>query len=82
LIKKLQTDNIPIVNCYNCLTPCNPATTPYCISDALIASVKGDIENGLFFCGSNAYKIDKITTVKQLINELVEQTNNYLKDAK
>lgn len=75
LIKKLQLDKIPIKYCYNCLIPCNPAETAYCISDALIASAKGNIEDGLFFCGSLAYKVNKIVPVKELINELVEQTN-------
>lgn len=56
--------------CYNCIITCNPATTPYCITEALIRSVKGDIDNGLVFCGENAYKLDKIITVKELLAEL------------
>ena len=36
------------------------------------------MENGLVFAGTNAYKIDKITTVKDLINELCEEANSYL----
>ncbi len=76
--KKLDKGNIPVKHCYNCLVPCNPATTPYCISQALIQSVKGDMENGLVFAGSNAYKIDKITTVKDLIKELCEEACKYL----
>lgn len=76
--KKLDKGNIPVKRCYDCLIPCNPATTPYCISQALIQSVTGDMENGLVFAGTNAYKIDKITTVKDLINELCEEANSYL----
>lgn len=56
--------------CGRCLVPCNPAQTPYCISDALIAGVKGDVEHGLFFCGSNAWRVDKIVPVKTLMDEL------------
>ena len=56
--------------CYNCIISCNPATTPYCITQALINSVKGDVDNGLVFCGENAYKVDKIITVKELLDEL------------
>ncbi|MGO0916206.1 hypothetical protein ACTPEM_23555, partial [Clostridioides difficile] len=41
--------------CYNCLIPCNPKETPYCISQALINAVKGDVENSLLFCGNDAY---------------------------
>ncbi|WP_251860600.1 nitronate monooxygenase [Clostridium sp. Marseille-Q2269] len=58
--------------CFNCLKSCNPKETPYCISKALIESVKGNLEEGLIFTGSNGYKIDKITTVKDLIRELTE----------
>lgn len=78
LIEKLQLNRIPVTRCYDCLTPCNPAQTPYCISDALISSAQGDYENGLFFCGSNAYLVDKIVSVKQLINELVSEADEYL----
>lgn len=60
----------PIKKCYNCLTPCNPVHTPYCISDALIQAAKGNIDNGLIFCGSNAYRTDKLLYVKEVINEL------------
>lgn len=70
-IKALEETNQKVAKCYNCLKPCNPATTPYCISKALIQAVKGDVKNGLIFTGSNAYKLNKIISVKQLINELV-----------
>lgn len=73
LIERLETGNVPIKRCYNCLQPCDPRTTPYCISDALINAVKGDIEDGLIFTGSNAYRLNKITTVKELIRELVDE---------
>ena len=59
-----------IKKCYNCIEHCNPSETPYCITSALIRAVKGDVENSLIFCGENAYKIDKILTVKELIEEL------------
>lgn len=78
LIERLQGGRIPITRCYDCLTPCNPADTPYCISDALIASAEGDYDNGLFFCGSFAYKIDKIVPVKELMAELISETDKYL----
>lgn len=69
-LERLYSNDLKVSKCYNCLTPCNPATTPYCITEALINSVKGDIENGLIFCGANAYKIDKIQSVEDLLLEL------------
>jgi nitronate monooxygenase len=57
--------------CIHCLTPCNPADTPYCISGALIAAARGDVKNGLFFCGSNAHRISGIVPVSALMDELI-----------
>lgn len=56
--------------CVDCLTPCDPAKTPYCISEALIASARGDFENGLFFAGSKSACIKELTTVPALMAEL------------
>ncbi|MGL4452643.1 MAG: NAD(P)H-dependent flavin oxidoreductase [Sarcina sp.] len=70
-IKTLTTNGkIPIKRCYDCLIPCNPKDTPYCISQALINSAKGKLDEGLIFCGSNAHRVDKILKVEELINEL------------
>lgn len=58
--------------CCNCLAVCPKGDkVPFCISDALIAAAKGDYENGLFFCGSNVGKINKIVKVKDLIDEII-----------
>lgn len=56
--------------CFNCLKACNPATAPYCITQALINAVKGDLDHGLIFCGSRVSEINEITTVPKLIAEL------------
>lgn len=77
-VKAVEAQNQKVKRCYNCLKPCDPATTPYCISDALIASVEGDVENGLVFVGSNGYKMKEIVTVKELIKELVNEATEFL----
>lgn len=66
-----KNKTVKIQKCFGCLTPCNPNQTPYCISRALINSVNGDIDNGLIFCGENAYKVNEITTVPSIFNELI-----------
>lgn len=71
-IKRIQKEKEKITKCYKCLTPCNPAKSPYCISEALISSANGDVDNGLIFIGKNGYRINKIVSVKELMNELVE----------
>lgn len=72
--RKLQDQNIAINRCLGCLRTCNPSNTPYCITDALIEAVKGNIDEGLIFVGSNVHKVDKIVSVKSLMTELVEET--------
>lgn len=73
LTETLKTQKVKITKCYNCLIPCNPASTPYCISSALIKAVKGDVENGLVFCGANAYRINKISSVEEILNMLMRK---------
>ena len=72
-VEKTKNTTVKVTKCFGCLTPCNPANTPYCISRALINSVDGHIDEGLIFCGENAYKVDKITTVKAIMDELKEE---------
>lgn len=60
----------PPKTCIDCIRTCDPKTTPYCISDALIKAYGGDLENGLFFSGSNCYRINEMTTVKNIMEEL------------
>ncbi|WP_100065222.1 NAD(P)H-dependent flavin oxidoreductase [Miniphocaeibacter massiliensis] len=76
LIEKIKKGRIPSKRCINCLKPCDPKTTEFCISDALISSAKGDVENGLFFSGSLAYKINEITTVEKIFKEIKSQWRN------
>ena len=43
---------------------------PYCITDALIYAAKGETDKGLLFCGANAYKAERIETVKEVLEDL------------
>jgi len=72
-IEKVSTTRPKITKCYNCLIPCNPKDTPYCISEALINAVKGDVDNALLFCGANAYKVDRLYSVDEVIKELTSK---------
>lgn len=66
----LDRSEIQIPRCLGCLAKCDPSHIPYCITDALIRAVTGDIENGLLFCGENVSRIHEITTVPALMAEL------------
>ena len=72
-IKNLENKAEPIRGCYLCLKGCNPVVAPYCISNALISAVKGAVNDGVVFVGSNAWRLDKITSVKALMEELVQE---------
>lgn len=58
---------------YRCLATCDPQKVNYCIAKALMYASKGQLENGFAMCGSNAYRITKLVSVKELISELVTQ---------
>ena len=64
--------------CVGCIGPVCDRT--YCILKALENARKGDLENGLVFAGANAWKINQMTTVKKLLDELVSEANQILKD--
>ena len=60
-----------IEHCYQCLEHCDPKNIPYCITKALSNAAEGDLDHALLFCGSNAYRADKIETVEHVIYDLM-----------
>lgn len=72
LVRRQEQGPEGVERCIGCLRACDPRTAPYCITKALIRAVRGDWENGLFFCGSNAWRMDRMLPVPQLMRELCE----------
>lgn len=75
LQKLIEEHKAPKVKCIsNCVAPCQRGVEAkkvgYCIADRLSDAYMGDKELGLFFTGSNGYKIDKLVSVKELMDEL------------
>ncbi|MFA6741504.1 MAG: nitronate monooxygenase [Arcobacteraceae bacterium] len=73
----IENKTAPKVQCIsNCVAPCNRGheakIVGYCIADRLGAAYKGDVETGLFFSGSNGYRIEKIISVKELMEKLTK----------
>jgi len=58
---------------YHCIVTCNHKSSPYCIALALINAQKGKMKHGFAFAGENAYKAEKIVSVQDLVNSLVEE---------
>lgn len=78
-VKKVLNNTAPKVNlteCIGCIgSVCDKS---YCILKALENARKGDLDNGLVFAGSNAWRIEKIISVKELIKELTDEANGIL----
>lgn len=58
---------------HNCIRSCDPKTTAYCIANALLEAYHGNLDNGFVFTGANAHKIDRISTVKAVFEELEKE---------
>lgn len=77
-IEMVEEGSTKVKRCYVCIRNCDPKTAPYCITKALVDAVKGNAEDGLIFTGSNAYRTDRIVTVKELIRQLVSEAEGAL----
>lgn len=58
---------------WKCLRTCDFVNSPYCIALALTNAKKGKLEDGFVFAGANAYRVDKIVSVKELIQTLLKE---------
>lgn len=58
---------------HKCLHSCAEDKSPYCIAQALVNAYKGKLKNGFAFAGANAYLVDKIVSVKELMNSLKDE---------
>ncbi|RXJ60638.1 nitronate monooxygenase [Candidatus Marinarcus aquaticus] len=77
LQKLIENNEAPKVACIsNCVAPCNRGeeakAVGYCIADRLSAAYEGDVETGLFFTGATGYKVEKIISVKELMEKLTQ----------
>ena len=77
LTKLVEKREGPTIKCIsNCVAPCNRGVEAkevgFCIADRLSDAFEGNLETGLFFSGTNGYKLDKIISVKELMDKLIE----------
>lgn len=56
---------------FHCIRTCDSKTSPYCIALALYHAYKGNFEKGFAFAGSNAFRVERIVTVKEMMKELI-----------
>jgi len=71
-LKKIKEgERSAIKSCFQCLEHCDIKTIPYCITRALVNAAEGDEDAALLFCGSNAFRSDRIETVEEVMNALL-----------
>ena len=58
---------------FDCIITCKKEVAPYCISLALMNAKNGKLHQGFAFAGSNAYRAEKIVSVKELMDSLVKE---------
>jgi len=63
----------PFACTYKCLKTCDYKKVLYCIALALTNAKKGFLENGFAFSGANAWKVNKIVSVKELFDSLIKE---------
>lgn len=59
----------------HCIKTCDISKSPYCIVTALYNAFRGKMDSGYAFCGSNAFRANKIEKVKDIFHEFKEKIN-------
>ncbi len=71
LVERILSGKKEPVRCkYHCLRPCDPTKVSFCIAQALVSTVEGDIENGLFMTGCKVSSMNSIYPLADFFNSL------------
>ena len=70
-IRQYDEDQVTVCR-MGCLKKCSykESGERFCIVSALDRAQRGDVASGLVFCGTNAWKAERIVTVQEIFNEL------------
>ncbi|SDB46792.1 nitronate monooxygenase [Desulfonatronum thiosulfatophilum] len=60
---------------YHCIVTCDIKKSPYCIAQALANAKKGRMKLGFAFAGQTAHRVDKLLSVKELMDSLEAEYN-------
>jgi len=58
---------------YQCIVTCDYQNSPYCIALALVNAARANLKSGFAFAGTNAYRADRITTVREIVRSLLDE---------
>jgi len=61
----------PVKCPFHCIKTCDISSTPYCIISALFNAYRGNMKSGYAFAGTNAFLAEKITSVKEIFDEIL-----------
>lgn len=82
-INKVNNGEKRPVKCpYKCIKTCNVEETPYCIFAALRNAMQGSLLHGFAFAGANAFKAEKIYSVKDIFNAIKKEYAEYIQKLK
>lgn len=74
LVEKREGPDIKCIS--NCVAPCNRGVEAkevgFCIADRLSDAYEGNLETGLFFSGTNGYRLTELISVKELMTKLTQ----------
>jgi len=72
-MRAVEDGTRPPDRCFaNCLAYCSYQTEhqPFCIATALVNAQRGEVDNGLIFCGAKVHRSSEIVHVRDIIDEL------------
>ncbi len=73
-LTKVEAGEHPSFKCpWKCLRTCDFRTAPYCIAEALTNAKMGKLEDGFAFAGANAWRVNEIVSVKELVETLAKE---------
>lgn len=63
----------PIKCPFHCIKTCDVSSSPYCIISALYNAYRGNMKSGYAFAGTNAYLATKISSVKDIFADIMDE---------
>ena len=61
---------------FHCVKTCEQEKNTYCIASALIKAMKGNVGQGVAFCGENVFKVESVQSVRDLVQTLSREYEN------
>lgn len=62
---------------FDCIKTCDVTRSPYCIMLALYNAFRGKLDAGYAFCGANAWRTERILSVRELMTTLVDEFDRF-----